>query len=399
MMRRRAQQAWDQGSEGSRVYAQTWTLEPPNPYEYLGHDARGAHRLDAEAATCHHGGVISLEFCRRMPKVELHVHLEGSIRPETVLKLAQRHGIQLPANDVAGLRDWYQFRDFPHFVEVYVAVSKCIKTADDLELIAREFLEGQADQNVLHSEVTYTASTIEKYNGIPWPEQLAALQKAMDYGERELGVSMSLILDIVRGDPAERGLQVAEWAVSANAKGVCALGLAGIEGCVPDVTYADAFRMAHESGLPVIPHAGETQGAASMRDALDHTGCVRIGHGVRCLEDVSIVNELRDRQIPLEVCPTSNVCLGVFPSFAEHPLPKLLDEGLYVTVNSDDPPMFGTTISDEFYRAVEAFEFDENILWTLCLNAARASLLPEERKRELIDKMREEFSELVDSGA
>lgn len=333
-----------------------------------------------------------------MPKVELHVHLEGSIRPETVLKLAQRHGIQLPANDIDGLRDWYHFRDFPHFVEVYVAVSKCIKTPEDIELIAREFLEGQAEQNVLHSEVTYTASTLEKHNGIPWADQHAALKRAIEYGEKELGTSMSLILDIVRGGPAERGRQVAEWAVGAHNGGVCALGLAGIEGIVPDITYVDAFRVAHEAGLPVVPHAGETQGPESIRDALDHTGCVRIGHGVRCLEDAGIVRELRDRQIPIEVCPSSNVCLGVFPSFAEHPLPRLLDEGLYVTVNSDDPPMFDTSISDEFYRSVEAFEFDDNILWTLCLNAARASLLPEDRKRELIEKMRQEFSELSDSG-
>ncbi|AIE84719.1 adenosine deaminase [Fimbriimonas ginsengisoli] len=327
-----------------------------------------------------------------MPKVELHVHLEGSIRPETVLKLAQRHGITLPAATAEGLRDWYRFRDFPHFVEVYVAVSKCIKTPDDIELIAREFLQGQAEQNVLHSEVTYTASTIEKHNGIAWPDQHAALKRAIEYGERELGVSMALILDIVRGDPAERGCQVADWAIAAHGDGVCALGIAGIEGAVPADTYADAFRAAHEAGLPVIPHAGETKGAQSVREALDKTGCVRIGHGVRCLEDPGVVRALRDRQIPLEVCPSSNVCLGVFPTLAEHTLPRLLDEGLYVTINSDDPPMFDTTVSNEFHRCAETFEFDENILWTLCLNAARASLLPEEKKRELVERLRNGFN-------
>jgi adenosine deaminase len=189
---------------------------------------------------------------------------------------------------------------------------------------------------------------------------------------------------------------VADWAVGAHNDGVCALGLAGIEGLVPDSTYADAFRAAKEGGLPVIPHAGETQGPESIRDALDNTGCVRIGHGVRCLEDLGIVRELRDRQMPLEVCPTSNVCLGVFPSFAEHPLPRLLDEGLYVTVNSDDPPMFGTTVSDEFFRAAETFDFDENILWSLTLNAARASLLDEEKKRTLVQRLRDGFSALQD---
>src|SRR5476651_1694852 len=160
--------------------------------------------------------MISREFCLRMPKVELHVHLEGSIRPETVLKLSQRHNIELPANTSEGITEWYQFRDFPHFVQIYVAVSKCLKTPDDIELIAREFLEGQAEQNVLHSEATYSATTIEKHNKIPWPDQLAALQRAIAYGEKELGVSASFILDIVRGDPAERALELAHWVVDAH---------------------------------------------------------------------------------------------------------------------------------------------------------------------------------------
>lgn len=327
-----------------------------------------------------------------MPKVELHVHLEGSIRPETVLKLAKRHEITLPADTVEGLSEWYRFRNFPHFVEVYVAVSQCVKTADDLELIAREFLEGQAAQNILHSEVTFTASTIEKYAGIPWEDQHAALKRAIEYGEKELGVSMALILDIVRGDSAERGVEVAKWAISGFGEGVCALGLAGEEEIVPATTYAEAFRLAHEAGVPIIPHAGETKGAESIRETLDATQAIRIGHGVRVLEDRNLTREIRDRQIPLEVCPSSNVCLGVVPSLAEHPLPKLLDEGLYVTINSDDPPMFGTTLSDEFFRCAEAFDLSEDILWSLTLNAARAARLSDERKKGLIERLREGFA-------
>jgi len=342
--------------------------------------------------------MVTEAFVRAIPKVELHVHLEGSIRPETVLKLAERNKIDLPAHDLEGLREWYVFRDFPHFVEVYVAVSKGIRTPDDVELIAREFLEGQAEQNVLHSEVTYTASTIEKFAGIPWNEQKDALKRALEYGQKELGVSARFILDIVRGDPAERGRQVAEWAIDGHRDGVvCALGLAGIERAVPATQYADAYAMADEAGLPFIPHAGETRGADSIREVLDAAKPVRIGHGVRCLEDVSVAAELRDRQIPLEVCPTSNVRLGVFPSLEEHVLPRLLDEGLYVTINSDDPPMFNTTITDELLRTSETFGFSEDILWTLTQNAGRAALLPAEEKRALIDRLREGFSEAQDS--
>ena len=147
-----------------------------------------------------------------------------------------------------------------------------------------------------------------------------------------------------------------------------------------------------------MPHAGETKGADSMVEVIQATQPVRIGHGVRCLEDRNLVNELRDRQIPLEVNPTSNICLGIFPSLDEHPLPQLLDEGLYVTINSDDPPMFGTTISEEFYRCSKAFGFNKDILWSLSLNAANAALISDTDKRALVARMRESFA-AIDSDS
>ena len=341
--------------------------------------------------------MVTRDFCYRMPKVELHVHLEGSIRPETVLKLSERNKVELLANTVEGLKDWYRFRDFPHFVQIYVAVSKCIKTPDDIELITREFLEGQAAQNILHTEATYTATTIEKHNKIPWPDQHAALKRAIAYGKEELGVTVNFILDIVRGDPAERGLELAHWAVAAHGDGVCALGLAGIEGVCEASRYAEAFAYARQAGLPIIPHAGETKGAESMNDVIAATQPTRIGHGVRCLEDPKLVQYLVEKQIPLEVNPTSNVCLGVFPSLAEHPIAQMMDEGLYVTINSDDPPMFNTTLTDEFYQCAKTFGFNEDILWTLNLNAANAALLPADEKRAMIAKMREGFMALDDA--
>jgi adenosine deaminase len=324
------------------------------------------------------------ETIRRMPKVELHVHMEGSIRPETVLKLAARNKVELPATTLEGLREWYRFRDFPHFVEVYIAVTKTIKTAADIELIAREFLQGQAEQNILHSEVTYTATTIEQFNGIPWPDQLEALTRAREWGERELGITMCLILDIVRGHSAERAIEMARWAVGAKDQGVCALGLAGEEGRVPANTYREAFDLAKAHGLPIIPHAGETKGAWSVLECLEETSAVRIGHGVTCLEDPAVVAELRERGITLEVCPSSNVCLGVAPSLAEHPLPRLLAEGVNVTVNSDDPPMFNTTLTDEWILVAETFNFGIEEIRKMMLNAARVALVSELRRQELV---------------
>ncbi len=333
------------------------------------------------------------ELCREMPKVELHIHLEGSIRPETVLKLAKRNGVELPADSVEGLREWYAFRDFPHFVEVYVAVTKCIRTPDDLETIMREFLEGQKDQNILHSEVTYTATTVEKHCGIAWPAQHEALLRGMRWGEEELGVTCGIILDIVRGDPVERAMELTEWAT--GSEGVVALGLAGEErlGTLP---YAPCVDLAASRNLPWIPHAGETTGPETIRECLRIGTPRRIGHGARAAEDPLLLAELRDRGIPLEVCPTSNVALGVVPSLAEHPLPTLMDEGVTVTINSDDPPMFGTTLSDEFARCAEGFDLDADILYSLAMNAVNAALVSDERRAELRTAVREGFAELED---
>ncbi len=318
-----------------------------------------------------------------MPKVELHVHLEGSIRPETLLLLARRNNKTLPYDTVDGLREWYRFVDFPHFVDIYVAISDCLKTADDIELITREFLQGQAAQNIVHSEVTYTALTVHKLTGLSFDDQLAAINRARRWAEAELGVTMALIVDIAREVVPEQGEITADWVIAGREQGVDALGLGGYEVGHPPTKHAHAFNRARAAGLASIPHAGETEGPASIWAAVRRLGARRIGHGVRCLEDPALVEELRARQIPLEVCPSSNVCLGVASSLAAHPLPKLIEAGLYVTLNSDDPPLFDTTLNDEYVRCADAFGFDLATMQQLSLNALRASLLPPARKHAL----------------
>ena len=322
-------------------------------------------------------------FIRAMPKVELHVHLEGSIRPETLLQLARRNDVTLPCDSLDGLREWYRFTDFPHFVDIYVAITKCLRTTADIELIAREFLQGQAEQNIVHSEVTYTAYTVFEHCGIPFEDQIAAINRARAWAERELGVTMALVLDIAREETPAEGMITARWAVEAFGRGVDAFGLGGYEVGHPPEKHVEAFAYTRAHGLPSVPHAGETEGPASIWGALRALEARRIGHGVRCLEDPALVAYLREAQIPLEVCPTSNVCLGVAPSLAEHPLPKLLAEGLYVTINSDDPPLFSTTLTEEYLRCAGAFGFDAATLRQFSLNAVRASLLSAARKAEL----------------
>ncbi|MBZ0304180.1 MAG: adenosine deaminase [Anaerolineae bacterium] len=316
------------------------------------------------------------EFIRHVPKVELHVHLEGATQPETLLRLARRHSIRLPADTVEGIRQWYTFTDFPHFLEIYFKVCDCMRTPDDLEWVTREFLQGQAAQHIRHSEVTYTPFTHYRQTGLPFDEQLDAINRARTWGEAELGVTMGLIIDIDRGGPPEGGPLTLEWALQGRDHGVIALGLGGYEPDFPPDIFADVFDQAHAENLPCVLHAGETGGPESIWSALRVGRSRRIGHGVRCLEDPALVAELRERQIPLEVNPTSNICLGVFDSFEQHALPRLLEAGLYVTLNSDDPPMFNTTLTDEYLKAAATFDLDVGTIEQLVINAVRAALLP-----------------------
>lgn len=333
-------------------------------------------------------------YIRAMPKVELHVHMEGSIRPETLLMLAERNQVELPAKELDGLRRWYQFRDFAHFIVIYKNIGRCLKTADDIELIARQFLKGQAEQNIRHSEVTYTAYSQYQVNRISFEDQLAAINRARDWAAAELGVTMTLTVDISREIPAEEGMITADWAISAMGRGVTALGLGGPEIGNPPEKFKAAFERAYEAGLPAIPHAGETVGPESIWGALEALHAVRIGHGVRCLEDPKLVTELRQRQVPLEVCPTSNICLKVFPTIEAHPLPRMIAEGLLVTVNSDDPPMFSTTLTDEYLLLDRVFGLDVGEIEQLALNAVRASLITEGKKTVLEDEFISEFARL-----
>ncbi len=335
------------------------------------------------------------DFIRAMPKVELHVHLQGATQPETWLELARRNNVDLPAKTLDEMREWFRFTDFRHFIDTYVHVTRALVTADDVELMAREFLKNQAAQHIVYTELTYTPSVRTITGDVPpFEDQLAALNRARAWAETEFGVSMGIVIDIPREVTTEEADHYADWAISGYGRGVVAFGIGGYEpGNLPE-KYAAQFARVYAAGLPCVPHAGETAGPESIWNAIKVCNAVRIGHGVRCLEDPALVDYLREKQIPLEVSPTSNVCLKVFPSLAEHALPRLLDEGLYVTINSDDPPMFNTTLTDEYLQIADTFGFDVDRIETLVLNAVRAALLPAEKKMAMERSFTAEFARL-----
>ena len=332
-------------------------------------------------------------FVAAMPKVELHVHLEGSIRPTTLLALAERNGLPLPAADLGGLRDFYRFTDFDHFIRVYFTISGCLKTVDDFALIAYEFGADMARQNVRYAEVTFTPHTSVTNTGLPFDAILEGLNDGRARARASFGVEMAWVLDIVRDAPETRPA-VASWAAGAVDRGVVGLGLGGPERGHPPEPYADAFAFARAAGLHSVPHAGEVAGPESVWGALRILQAERLGHGVRSVEDPALLDYLSEHQVPLEVCPTSNLRLGVYASYDDHPIRRLWEKGLYVTVNSDDPPMFETDLVAEYTVLVTRLGFSAREMEQLSLNALLASFLPEARKQEMKAGFLSEFRRL-----
>src|SRR5579859_697341 len=336
--------------------------------------------------------MMDTEFLKRyldaVPKAELHVHLEGSIQPTTLLTLAQRNGVALPVTTLTELREWFTFRDFNHFIDIYFKISSCLKTAEDYELIAYEFGAMMAQQQVRYAEVTFSPSTHYFALGLPQEVYFAGLEQGRKRARADFGVEMRWIFDIVRNieDEARSHLladYVTSVAIEGKEHGVVALGLGGAEVGYPPERFTRQFERARGAGLHSVPHAGETVGPASIWGAVRELGAERIGHGVRAIEDPSLVSYLADHTIPLEICPTSNVRLGIYKNFAEHPLSRLHAAGVPVTVNSDNPPLFNTTLTQEVNLLVDAFGLDLEKINEILLNGVRFSFLPAQEKQAL----------------
>lgn len=319
-----------------------------------------------------------------LPKAELHVHLEGSILPETLLELARRNSVELPAPDAAGLREWFVFRDFDHFIRVYITVTRCLRRAADYELAVFEFGREMARQNIRYAEATFSPGT-HSWLGVPEDEYLSGLALGRARAREAFGVEINWIFDIVRN--AERADYYADLtlrlALDGRASGVVALGLGGKEAGHPPERFARWFERAKSEGLKSSPHAGETAGPESVRAAVESLAADRIGHGVRAIEDPALVRLLAERRIPLEVCPTSNIRLGVYPDLASHPLRRLHDAGVIVTINSDDPPLFNTTLTDEMALLSSSFGFSPAASREILFNAPRHSFAPPASRADL----------------
>jgi adenosine deaminase len=313
-----------------------------------------------------------------LPKVHLHVHLEGSMRPATVVELADRYGLRLPE----GLRGGrYEFDDFTHFIAEWVAGLRTLQRLDDVRRIAYEFCEDQAADGVRYAEVSFSLPEHSLRTG-DWDGPVLAVLDGFDAGRRDVGIVCRPYIDIVRGVGMQLSRMAMESAVRHRDDGVFGLGLGGDERH-PAADYAHLFAHATERGLRSLPHAGETAGPGSVRSALDDLRADRIGHGIRSLEDPGLVERLRDARLPLDACPTSNVKTKVVASIEEHPLPAMLDAGLLVTLNADDPSMFEQTLSAEYELARGVFGMSDEQLARLARNGIDASFADDDVKATL----------------
>jgi len=343
---------------------------------------------------------MSLEsYLRAAPKVELHVHLEGSIQPATLLTLARRNGVALPSDTEQGLREWFAFRDFDHFIQVYFAVTRCLRTAQDYELIAYEVGAEMARQHVRYAEVTFTPSTHQMSYGIAFDTYFDGLTRGREHARADFGVELAWVFDTIHFvEDLDRTRRLAEYttsvAIDGMRDGVVALGLGGPEAGHSFERIAPYFERARVAGLHSTPHAGETRGPESVWGALRLLGAERIGHGVRAIEDPNLVASLAERCIPLEVCPTSNLRLGIYPDLAAHPLRRLHDAGVPVTINSDDPPLFNTTLDDEVRLLADPFGLSVEQIDEVLLNGVRYSFLPDDRKQALEAEFRADLAAL-----
>src|SRR6516225_674137 len=324
-------------------------------------------------------------FIDRLPKAELHLHLVGSASVPTVLELARRHPDGTVPRSAADLAAFYEFRDFPHFSQVYGAVSSLVREPADVAALVLGAARDLAGQNVRYVELTVTPYTFTSA-GLPVAGLTEALDIAARSALREHGVRMAYIFDVAGEYGAPAAYATLEHALTCPPEALTGFGLAGIERARPGFAgvFRSVFASAIAAGLHSVPHAGEMSGPATIWEALDGLRAERIGHGISCLDDPALVARLRESQVPLEVCPTSNVCTRQVPGLAAHPLPRLLAEGLFVTLNSDDPPMFGTTLTDEYRRAASVLWLSRSELAGLAANGVRASFLDSGAKQALL---------------
>lgn len=321
-------------------------------------------------------------FVQSLPKAELHLHLEGSVTPQTLAELRERHGKESTLADAEAL---YRYKDFTGFLMAFKTLTDDLQSPEDYELITYRLMQQLKSENVLHAEV-YVSAGICLWRKLDFGAIFEGLERGRERGKRDFGISLIWIFDAVRQFGAEAAQTVFELAVKYRDRNVVGIGIGGDEVKAPPELFRDQYAYARDQGLRLTCHAGESAGPESIWGALN-LGAERIGHGLSAYRDPELIQELAERQIPLEICISSNLRTGCCLKMNDHPVRRYFDEGLMVTLNSDDPPMFGTTLNHEYELAQAEFGFTEEHLRELARNSFEASFLPAEKKIEFLNKL------------
>lgn len=326
------------------------------------------------------------DWLRGLPKAELHLHLEGSITPATLAELSKRHDARPLTAEQA--REVYRYHDFPSFLMSFKAVTERLLTAADYETITYAMLRDLAAQGVRHAEAYISVGILYHFARLDVDEVMAAIERGRERGERDFGVSLLWIIDAVRHFGIEECTRVFQKAATLRQKypSVVGIGIGGDEARGPAQEFREIYAEAKAAGLHLTCHAGESVGPQSIWAAVN-IGAERIGHALTAQQDPDLIEVLAERQIPLELNVTSNLRTGCCPALHEHPVRRYFEEGLMVTLNSDDPPFFGADLLDEYVLAHEAFEFPLDALREIAANSIEASFLPPERKLALLGEV------------
>jgi aminodeoxyfutalosine deaminase len=325
---------------------------------------------------CGRSGEVTLRLV--FPKIELHVHLEGTIRPNTLLDMARRNNLPLPVETQQELAALYQYRDFRHFIDTWIMTTNVTSRAKDFQQVVVDYAAEASSQGAVYIEGCITPGD-RASRGVAWDEILSGYCDGIEEARERFGVEVRLTPEIARGDPEELAEQTTSYAIRYRDRGVVGLGLGGLETEFPPDAYASYFQRARAAGLGSVPHAGEAAGSASIRGALDCLGADRIRHGIRAIEDDQLVAELGDRGTVLDVCLVSNLRTGVVPSLAVHPLPALITAGVRCSLSTDDPAMMDTDLVRE-YAAARSLGvspralFEAGVTGALCDQATRQRL-------------------------
>ena len=315
------------------------------------------------------------------PKIELHVHLEGTVRPETLLEIARRNDYPLPVDTVAELRRLYEFRDFAHFIEIWILTTNALRTADDFRRIVVDYAREAASHGAMYVEGIFSPAERARRR-VDWDEIFTGYCDGAQEARERYGVEVRLTPDIPRGFELAEANATVRYAAKYRDRGVLGVGLGGMEAEFPPEPYERAFASARAEGLASVPHAGEAAGPASIRGALDALGARRLRHGVRAVEDSALLREIADRGIVLDVCPLSNLRTRVVRSLADHPLPQLLAAGAVCSISTDDPAMFGTDLSQD-YAAACSFGIEPRTFYDAGLEGALCDAATKERLRAI----------------